>query len=124
MDRVRHIEQQLTDITEHMENVIQTYLRNDYSTMEAYNLEAGEVAEPYRFLIVVNFPANFSDDSAKRLLSIALNGPKAGVYTLATIDAELPLPYSFNLQDLLRTGSVVEAVEQDRFVWGASELIG
>lgn len=118
----RHIEQQLVDITEHMEDVIQKYLRNDYPTMEAYNVDAGEVAEPYRFLIVVNFPANFTDDSAKRLLSIALNGPKAGVYTLATIDAELPLPYGFNLQDLLRTGSVVEAVEQERFSWGVPEL--
>lgn len=118
----RHVEQQLVDITEHMEDVIQKYLRNDFPTMEAYNLEAGEVAEPYRFLIVINFPANFTDDSAKRLLSIALNGPKAGVYTLATIDAELPLPYGFNLQDLLRTGSVVEAVDQEHFVWGVPGL--
>ena len=34
----RHIEQQLTDLTEHMENVIQTYLRNEYETIDEYNL--------------------------------------------------------------------------------------
>ena len=45
----RHIEQQLTDLTEHMENVIQTYLRNEYETIDEYNL-AGEIAELHRTL--------------------------------------------------------------------------
>ena len=43
-----HIEQRLLDLTEHMENVIQTYLRNEYQSIEQYNEMAGEVAEPYR----------------------------------------------------------------------------
>ena len=65
--------------------------------MEEYNRQAGEVAEPYRFLGVINFPANFTDASAKRLVSIASNGPRAGVYLICTIDGDLPLPYGFNL---------------------------
>ena len=32
-----HIEQRLTDLTEHMENVIQKYLRNEFETIEEYN---------------------------------------------------------------------------------------
>ena len=43
-----HIEQRLTDLTEHMENVIQKYLRNEFETIEEYNTMAGEVAEPFR----------------------------------------------------------------------------
>ena len=33
----RHIEQRLADLTEHMENVIQKYLRNEFETIEEYN---------------------------------------------------------------------------------------
>src|SRR5262249_39370765 len=44
----QQIDQRLTDLSEHMENVIQKYLRNEYETIEQYNEMAGEVAEPYR----------------------------------------------------------------------------
>ena len=39
-----------------MENVIQKYLRNEFETIEEYNAMAGEVAEPFRVLVVANFP--------------------------------------------------------------------
>ena len=58
-----HIEQRLTDLTEHMENVIQKYLRNEFETIEEYNTMAGEVAEPFRVLVVANFPTNFNDNA-------------------------------------------------------------
>jgi DNA segregation ATPase FtsK/SpoIIIE, S-DNA-T family len=118
----QHIEQQLADLSAHMENVIQKYLRNDYRSMEEYNRHAGEVAEPYRFLGVINFPANFTDSAAKRLVSIASNGPKAGVYLIGSVDGDLPLPYGFNLADLLRTGSTIEANESGEFTWKVTEL--
>ena len=47
-----------------MENVIQKYLRNEFETIEEYNAMAGEVAEPFRVLVVANFPANFNDAAA------------------------------------------------------------
>lgn len=118
----RDIEQQLTDLSAHMENVIQKYLRNEYKSMEDYNRYAGEIAEPYRFLGIINFPANFTDVAAKRLISIASNGPTAGVYVICTIDADLPLPYGFNLPDLVRTGSAIESNETGDFIWRVPEL--
>ena len=39
-----------------METVTQKYLRNEYASIEAYNAVAGEVAEPYRVLVVADFP--------------------------------------------------------------------
>lgn len=77
-----HIEQRLTDLTEHMETVIQKYLRNQYETIQAYNAVAGEVAEPYRFLVIADFPAGISDTAAKRLASIATSGARCGVFML------------------------------------------
>jgi hypothetical protein len=38
----RHIEQQLADLSEHMENVIQKYLRGQYKTIEEYNEQASD----------------------------------------------------------------------------------
>ncbi|MBL9031639.1 MAG: cell division protein FtsK [Phycisphaerae bacterium] len=78
----RHIEQRLTDLTEHMETVIQKYLRNEYRSIHEYNEEAGEIAEPFRFLVIADFPASFSEAAAKRLASIASSGGRCGVYTL------------------------------------------
>ena len=50
------IEQRLADLTEHMETVIQKYLRNEFETIDEYNAQAGELAEPYRFLVIADFP--------------------------------------------------------------------
>jgi hypothetical protein len=83
-----------------MENVIQKYLRNQFQTIEEYNAQAGEVAEPYRFLVVANFPVNFSAEAARRLVSIAASGPGCGVYPLISVDMKQQLPPGFNLKDL------------------------
>jgi S-DNA-T family DNA segregation ATPase FtsK/SpoIIIE len=99
-----HIEQRLADLTGHMENVIQKYLRNQFETIEEYNAHAGEVAEPYRVLVVANFPVNFSVDSARRLVSILNSGPRCGVYALLSIDTKQPVPQGFNMNDLLPGG--------------------
>jgi hypothetical protein len=111
-----HIEQRLADLSEHMENVIQKYLRNQYATIEAYNAQAGEVTEPYRVLAVFDFPANFSETAARRLVSIAQNGPRCGVYTVVLVDTDKPLPYGFNLADLEQNATVI-AWDGKRWVW-------
>src|SRR5205814_6940832 len=94
------IEKRLADLTEHMENVIQKYLRNQYKSIEEYNAQAGEVAEPYRVLVVANFPANFSLEAARRLVSIAASGASCGVFTLVSVDSRQPMPQGFPLADL------------------------
>ena len=101
----QHIEEQLARLTEHMEFVIQKFLRDKYPTIEDYNTEAGEVAETYRGLVIVNFPVNFTESATRRLVSIALNGPRCGVYTLMTMDSEQQLPYGFHKRDDMDTGA-------------------
>jgi len=95
-----HIEKRLAELSEHMENVFQAYLRNDYETIEEYNRHAGEVAEPYHILVVANFPANFTETAARRLVSIATSGARCGVYTLISVDTRQALPHNFDLADL------------------------
>jgi hypothetical protein len=55
----KRIEQRLVDLTDHMENVIQKYLRNEFATIHDYNQQAGEVAEPFRFLVSRTSPPGF-----------------------------------------------------------------
>jgi hypothetical protein len=95
-----HIEHRLADLTLHMENVIQKYLRNQYETIMDYNAQAGEVAEPFRVLVVANFPVNFSVEAIRRLISIMQSGPRCGVLTLISVDTNVPLPKGFDLADL------------------------
>ncbi len=96
-----HVEQRLADLTAHMENVLQVYLRNTFATIEEYNEFAGEMAEPYQLLVVADFPANFSEAAAARLKSIVASGARCGVFTLLSADRSLPLPRGFQWPDLL-----------------------
>jgi DNA segregation ATPase FtsK/SpoIIIE, S-DNA-T family len=97
------IEQRLADLNEHMEKVIQMYLRNEYQTIAEYNKQAGNIAEKYHFLVVADFPAGFSEVAAKRLMSIAASGARCGVYTLIHWDQRQPRPQDFVPEDLRRS---------------------
>ncbi len=112
----RHIEQRLVDLTEHMENVIQKYLRNEYESIAVYNKEAGEIAEPYRFVVVCDFPAGFTDAAAQRLASVLASGPRCGVYTLISMVPNQELPRGITAADL-RANSVTLVEENGRFLW-------
>lgn len=97
-----HIEQRLAELNEHMEKVIQMYLRNEYATIAEYNEEAGNIAEKYHFLVVADFPANFSDAGVKHLLSVAASGARCGVFILIHWDRRQPVPQDFDPEELRR----------------------
>ncbi|MFO0880942.1 MAG: FtsK/SpoIIIE domain-containing protein [Gemmataceae bacterium] len=117
-----HIEQRLADLTGHMENVIQKYLRNRYATIAEYNAQAGEVAEPYRVLVIANFPVNFSVEAIRRLVSIAQSGSRCGVSLLMSVDRKQPLPKGCELADLERHGLNLDWAG-GRFTW-RDEILG
>lgn len=98
----RHIEQRLAELTEHMELVIQKYLRNEFERIQDYNQRAGEVAEPFRFLVIADFPANISEQAARRLASIVTSGARCGVFTLIAQQEGAPLPPGITADDLSR----------------------
>jgi hypothetical protein len=100
------IDERLGELNEHIEKVIQMYLRNEYATITEYNEQAGSVAEKYHFLVVADFPANFSETAAKRLQSIATSGARCGVFTLIHWDERQEMPDGF-VPDELRKSSLV-----------------
>ena len=78
-----HIEQRLTDLTAHMENVIQKYLRNEFETIEEYNAlrrRGGRaVPRPGRRQLPDQLQRR---RPPRRLISIASSGARCGVYAL------------------------------------------
>ncbi len=110
------IDQRLHDLTEHMQTVIQKYLRNEFPTIDDYNAQAGELAEPYRFLVIADFPTNLSAESLARLASIAGTGARCGVYTLILRDLRIPLPHGAHVDDI-EHHSVIITRQNDAFVW-------
>ncbi|MFZ4573523.1 MAG: FtsK/SpoIIIE domain-containing protein [Phycisphaerales bacterium] len=98
----KHIEQRLTDLTEHMEHVIQKYLRNQYDSIQDYNRQAGEVAEPLRFLVLADYPANLTEIAMKRLQGIIASGPRCGVYTMIAADPKQKGAFAMLLNELER----------------------
>ena len=117
----QHINQRLADLTEHMENVIQKYLRNEFESIQAYNAAAGEVAEPFQVLVIANFPANFPEETARRLVSIAKSGARCGVYTLISADMKMGLPRNFDLADL-ETEANTLVWDDGKFRWQLKDL--
>jgi S-DNA-T family DNA segregation ATPase FtsK/SpoIIIE len=98
-------EEKLAELNEHMEKVIQMYLRNEYATIAEYNAQAGSIAEKYHFLVIASFPVNFSDVAARRLRNIAANGARCGVYTLIHWDQRNAPPNDF-VPDEMRKNSI------------------
>jgi DNA segregation ATPase FtsK/SpoIIIE, S-DNA-T family len=110
------IDQRVTDLTEHMETVIQKYLRNEFETIDQYNAQAGELSEPYRFLVIADFPNGFEAEATRRLSSIASTGARCGVYTLIARDTRAQLPSNSHFEDV-QAHSVNIIRQNDRFVW-------
>ena len=108
------IQHQLEDLTQHMENVIQKYLRNEFETIEQYNEQAGELAEPYRFLVIADFPTHFNEECARRLSSIVHSGARCGVHTLIAYDTRQELPSGIDPEDI-KANSLYLACQDGHF---------
>ncbi|HZW35052.1 MAG TPA: FtsK/SpoIIIE domain-containing protein, partial [Isosphaeraceae bacterium] len=105
----------LAELAVHMEMVTQKYLRNEYATLEEYNAVAEEVAEPYRVLVIADFPTRFDENSAARLAAIAAGGVPCGVLTLIAVDLSKDLPSGFGLDEL--------RPYCDRLTWDGARLV-
>jgi S-DNA-T family DNA segregation ATPase FtsK/SpoIIIE len=88
----RELAELLTELEEHLTFVTQKYLQGQYDSLTAYNLAAGEVAEPYRALVLFDYPHGFvraggylDEDLLTRLAKIIAVGPRCGVYPLVSL---------------------------------------
>jgi len=117
----RQVEERLADLSAHMERVTQRYLRDEYASIDEYNAVAGEVAEPYRVLVVADFPAAFDEKTAARLAAITASGTPCGVLTLVARDLDRPSPMGFDPESL-RINATPLAWQGDRLNWAEPDF--
>lgn len=90
----------LADLMSYIERVVQKYLRSSYGTIDEFNAAAGEVAEPYRCLVLFDFPRGFTEETLARLQAIVANGPRCGVHVLIHADRHLQLPVGVDISQI------------------------
>ena len=66
----------------HISMVVQKILTNKYQTLDDFNENNIELAEPFRLLIINDFPKSFDDYQLGKIKQILASGPKCGVYTI------------------------------------------
>jgi hypothetical protein len=89
----REIADALLELEEHITFVTQKYLQGTFDSLTAYNIAADEVAEPYRVLVLYDYPkgfvrpdGGFDVEALARLRKLVEAGPHCGVFTLVVAD--------------------------------------
>src|SRR5580693_8281491 len=116
------IEDLLTTLTGYVVEVTQTRLTNVYDSVEAYNAATTGATIPYHVLVLAGLPAGVSDQAAELLGRLARNGPRAGLYLLATVDPGLPPPRGFDLAALAALGTTVGLDSRGDLSWDDPEF--
>lgn len=98
----RHIRERLEEIIAHIEGVVQTYLRSDFESIDQYNEQAGEIAEPYRFIFIYDFPENFDSEACLALERIMANGPRCGVHVVMVWNENKQLPHGVKPDQIIQ----------------------
>ena len=111
--QAQHIEQRLLDLTEDMERVV-LRIRNKFANVEEYNAQAGALSEPYRVLVVFDFPVSFREDAARSLVSIVQNGPLYGVFPIIVWNADEAPQHGVVPDEFERTMTVLRLHEDRR----------
>jgi hypothetical protein len=112
-----HVEQRLAELDARIDSVAQKLDYSQSTTLAQHNARVGpRLAEPYRIVVVLDFPNSFDATAVRHLARIVQLGPAAGVYTLLAVDADQPMLYGPSMADIERA-SVVIAFDGAHFVW-------
>jgi len=108
------VERLISKLAEHAAMIIQKYLRSDFADIAAFNRQAGEIAEPYRLLVILDAPAGVGEDAAERLATLLANGARSGVLTVMHCDAQRKMPRELQ-EDLEGLAVVLDEADDGTF---------
>lgn len=86
------IEARLAELAHHVEDVLQSSLRDRFERIEDYNRQAGSMAEPYRAIAAVGFPSGLSREGHVHLRALVESGLRCGIFTILVVDDASPWP--------------------------------
>ena len=73
------IEAHLASLARHVERVTTQHLQGRYASLDELHRSAGEIVEPYRFLVVLDHPTGFGERAQALLRAVVEAGPRCGV---------------------------------------------
>jgi len=79
-------------------NVIQRVLGYKYlgKSLIDYNIEAGELAKPYHFIFITDFPQSLSKEHGESIEKIIKSGKQAGVFVIMSLDTSYQAKSDYN----------------------------
>lgn len=86
------IDARLGELAHHVEDVLQSSLRDRFERIEDYNEVAGSMAEPYRAVAAVGLPEGLTRDGYKHLRALIESGLRCGIFTILVCDKSKPWP--------------------------------
>ncbi|MEI6180701.1 MAG: FtsK/SpoIIIE domain-containing protein [Chloroflexales bacterium] len=111
------LEQQLCELEDQITDLSQTRRSNPAPTLKAYYASSDPLPSPYRILALADLPAGLDERSTARLMTIARNGPRVGIYIVASLNPTVKTPRNFALNELTNLGTVVQLTASDRLTW-------
>ena len=89
----------LAELVDAISLIKQDKLRQNHRSLDEYNesirRNSGAAGEPYRYVVVSDWPHGFDEDSCRSLMKIMETGAVCGVYVLASWDTSAKAPYPF-----------------------------
>jgi hypothetical protein len=73
------IEAHLAALAHHVERVTTQHLQGRFASLDELHRAAGEIVEPYRYLVVLDHPTGFSERAQSLLRAVVEAGPRCGV---------------------------------------------
>lgn len=122
LTRPDEIAAQIAELNEQITRVTQERLRNIYATLEEYNAANPATAVAWRVLALAGLPAGCDERLWAGLLQIARNGPRAGVYLLATVDSLAAPARGVLVDDLLALAAPLRLNGPTTLLWRDGEL--
>jgi hypothetical protein len=89
------------ELHQSIEDILHHHLRDEFLSIDAYNAQPGIEAIPYTLLVLAGLPASILHNQGEKLVQLAQDGKRAGVFLLAYLD-----PTDSVSQDLFQTANL------------------
>lgn len=110
--RPEDIRKRLGQMIEAITDIKQGKLRDIHPSLDAYNASvrksSGASGEPYRFVVIANWPHGFDSESCGLLKQVLDNGAPCGVHVFGSIDVAAKLPYDVKVEEIWASAARVD----------------
>ena len=94
----------LQELKDLVPKIVSENLKTKYADLKEYNQLIPHSNQPFRFIMVANYPKGFNTEAQNHLVSLMKNGSKAGVFVIASVDNTAKPEFNYNPSDIRNIG--------------------